>query len=333
MKKTLSKAILFCTLFFTINLILGYFLELPKERLIKDGKFFHYQMWQDFYLQPHNSLDLFFLGSSHTYRSFNPEIFDAALGSHSFNLGTSDQTPMTSYFVLKEILNTQKPKSVILEVYWLTLMKGDQFRNASYNYEYIRSPNVREEFYRDGFDWKGRMLLIFPSYRYRNNLNDVFRLATGKVPGFEDKGEYKVKGYVEASDTVRLKDLNKQNEFDGFLFKKQNIERKQILYIKKIVDLCRSRGISIVFITAPLPPVSLGKVTDYRNIHDYINQLALGLNVPYMDTNTDAPKGLFNNEDFMDEGHLNKTGVRKFDAYLLNPGTIDLFWHLSKIRK
>ena len=46
-------------------------------------------------------IDLAFIGGSITYKSFVPEIWDEALGLHSFNFGSSAQTPDASYYLLR----------------------------------------------------------------------------------------------------------------------------------------------------------------------------------------------------------------------------------------
>ena len=42
----------------------------------------------EYYAQA-DAVDTVFVGSSHSYRSFDPDTIDPILGSHSFNLGTS----------------------------------------------------------------------------------------------------------------------------------------------------------------------------------------------------------------------------------------------------
>ena len=46
----------------------------------------------EYYAQA-DAVDTVFVGSSHSYRSFDPDTIDPILGSHSFNLGTSQQQP------------------------------------------------------------------------------------------------------------------------------------------------------------------------------------------------------------------------------------------------
>ena len=58
-------------------------------------------------------IDVVFLGSSHAYRGFDPKNFSFS----SFNIGTTAQTPIQSYVLIKKHLKKMNPKLVIYEVY------------------------------------------------------------------------------------------------------------------------------------------------------------------------------------------------------------------------
>lgn len=66
--------------------------------------------WNEFYELPKNSLDMVFLGSSHSYCTFDPENFDSVLGTSSYQLGMPLQHMDSTYFTLLEVLNYQKLK-------------------------------------------------------------------------------------------------------------------------------------------------------------------------------------------------------------------------------
>jgi len=62
-----------------------------------------------------NSVDILFLGSSLAYRGFDPRIFEAN-GITSFNLGSSNQTPIQTKVLLYRYLRQINPKLIIYEV-------------------------------------------------------------------------------------------------------------------------------------------------------------------------------------------------------------------------
>lgn len=70
-----------------------------------------------YYKIPKNSIDLLFVGSSHSYCTFNTKLFDHYLKCNSLNLGTSSQSLSITYFGILEVLKRQTPKVIVIEVY------------------------------------------------------------------------------------------------------------------------------------------------------------------------------------------------------------------------
>ncbi len=67
-------------------------------------------------LEGHGPVDVLFLGSSHTYRGFDPRIWEQR-GYSSFNLGSSSQSPVQTELLVKEYLDQLRPKLAVYEVY------------------------------------------------------------------------------------------------------------------------------------------------------------------------------------------------------------------------
>lgn len=306
---------LFLAVFLVLNLAIGRFLEIPKNELIRTGKFDPKLRWEEFYSLTPNSVRLLFLGSSHAYRSFDPEPFDRASGrGPSFNMGSSAQTPITGYFVLREVLKTQRPQVLVFELYWNAFENREQFVNATYNFEYIRSPGVKADFLLRGYapaDW---VYFLAPPLRYRHNIEDTLRLLAGKK--LRDNGDrYAGSGYVENAGIADPKTLEKKNPFEGYRFEPSNLYGKQLAYLEKIARLCEEYGIRLVFVTAPLPETSCSQIENYRDIHNYFQKIADAWDVPYFDYNLIAEReGLFSPDDFKDADHLNRTGAAKITA-------------------
>lgn len=56
--------------------------------LVDDLHAYSRVMLNEYYAQA-DEVNTIFVGSSHCYRSFDPDLVDSTLGTHSFNLGTS----------------------------------------------------------------------------------------------------------------------------------------------------------------------------------------------------------------------------------------------------
>lgn len=79
-------------------------------------------------IRHYHNVDILFLGSSHCYRTFDTRFF-AAHGYTSFNLGSSNQTPIQTYVLLSRYLDSLNPKQVIFEVH-PDIMRNDGVESA-----------------------------------------------------------------------------------------------------------------------------------------------------------------------------------------------------------
>lgn len=71
----------------------------------------------------YKDIDILFLGSSHCYRTFDTRFYRQQ-GFSCFNLGSSNQTPMQTYVLLKQYLDSLNPKFIVFEVH-PDIMKND----------------------------------------------------------------------------------------------------------------------------------------------------------------------------------------------------------------
>ena len=78
-------------------------------------------------------IDVVFFGSSHCYCAANPDALWREYGYAAFNMTTSGQDKQSTYYLLKEILKTQSPKVVCVELWGLTFdrhaIQGNVYRN------------------------------------------------------------------------------------------------------------------------------------------------------------------------------------------------------------
>lgn len=85
------------------------------------------------YATEDNMMDVVFTGSSHTYCSISPALLWGETGIAAFNMTTSGQDKDSTYHYLLELLKTQSPKVVCVELYGLTFdqhgVEGNRHRN------------------------------------------------------------------------------------------------------------------------------------------------------------------------------------------------------------
>lgn len=79
-------------------------------------------------IRNYHDVDILFLGSSHCYRTFDTRYYNG-LGYSCFNLGSSNQTPMQTYVLLQEYLDSLNPGMVVMEVH-PDIMQNDGVESA-----------------------------------------------------------------------------------------------------------------------------------------------------------------------------------------------------------
>lgn len=88
---------------------------------------------EQLYATEDDMMDVVFMGSSHTYCSISPALLWGENGIAAFNMTTSGQDKDSTYHYLVELLKTQSPEVVCVELYGLTfdehVVEGNRHRN------------------------------------------------------------------------------------------------------------------------------------------------------------------------------------------------------------
>ena len=109
--------------------VLSLLLQLCNYLIASDNTYTRVMMHEMYETQ--EEIDMVFLGGSTTYRDFVPEIWDDALDIYSFNLGSSNQTPDSSYYLLKELFAEQKTKYCIYGLTYTLFMDLEAWDNPT----------------------------------------------------------------------------------------------------------------------------------------------------------------------------------------------------------
>ena len=297
--------------------------------LVDDVHSYSRVMLQELYADAGN-IDTLFLGSSHCYRSVDPAQVDAALGTHSFNAGSSQQLPDGSYYMLKEAAAQNPLKTVYLEMFYT-------------GYNESASANIPLACYllADHMDWRSpnryaylsemgglaayadlllpaRHGIASPSSMpalWKAKLTDGYTPDSYGYVTYPDSGEaYRGRGFVYTTGIPQ----------DGFATL-LNVDADAPLsdfgweYLNKITDFCAENGIRLVLFTAPLPSGYLYNTENYQSYVDALrNFCAAHDGLEYWDFSLYKLQSEINLkiEDFSDAHHLNGAGAEKFTAIL-----------------
>lgn len=281
--------------------------------------------WAEFYEIEPNTLDLIFIGSSHSYCSFDPEIIDGVLGTNSFNFGSPLQYADSSYYVLKEVLKYHKPEVVVFEIYWDMIDDEFELKQADTVISAIDNEEFEKDFVRNAFPLNELVKYLFKPVRYQQDVfnywnKELKEKAEEKISLIEEEkvtspgvSYHRSRGFIYSDIIIPESEFYETNQFVGFDGAKWEFDATQKSYIEKLVELSKDEGIEIIFVTAPIANVSMEYIENYQALHEKIANLANELNVPYRDYNVvNMEKNLFVNENFRDDAHLNYSGVEIF---------------------
>ncbi|MEO1408974.1 MAG: SGNH/GDSL hydrolase family protein [Bacteroidota bacterium] len=319
MRLFIQKVGIYSTLLLLLNLGLGYFLYTYERDLAGAGLFFPAARWADYYDQSGN-IDLLVLGSSHAYRSYDPDVLKRALPGNPavFNFGSSAQSPLTSYCLLREILRDHQPRLVVLDLYALVFSENNQLNNGRFNLTSMRYGEGQKAFFRDAFSWKEKLqFLLFPSYVYRINFEPKLKKLLGRKYLPKPKGTYRGEGFVFSPDTISVAQLQNYNQFDRFDLGQNALLEQHLEYLVDIKKYCDEREIPLVFFSAPVPEITKDKIDYYDTFSEIFAGYARELNVPFRDANRARFSGIRDAEHYCDDDHLNEAGARLYSQAIV----------------
>lgn len=297
----MKKIIVFITIiimFFIVLYITGRIVSLKYINEFPEGSFI-----SDYYFEE-NKHDVIFLGDCEAYTSFSPMKIYEEEGITSFVRGNSQQLIGQSYYVLKETLNYEIPKVVVLSIGGIRNTKQkeeynrlllDKMRLSKEKIDLIKYSMVEKE---------NLLSYIFPLLRYHSritdlNNDDIKYLFKDEVVSYS--------GFLINTKVRPLTALPSKKVLESYNFSDDNI-----YYLKKIVELCKNNNITLILVKAPtMFPYW------YDEYDNYITSFAKENNIDYYNLINNIDEiGLDFLYDTYDGGvHLNLTGAEKLSKY------------------
>ena len=278
-----------------------------------------------------------FLGSSHSYCTFDPDIFDKEFNISSYQMGMPLQHIDSTYFTLLEVLNYQKPKVCVMEVYWDMLDDEFDLKQAGMLFQVLKNKELEKKYIEDVFPLGEKIKYNVNIFKYqqdyfafknkelKDNIKEKFGVLDKVSEKQQGKEEYRSKGYTFCNYNMLPDEFNKTNQFRKFDGKNWVFEKAQKKYLQKIVDKCKENHIKLIFVTAPIANISMTYIKNYDIIHSAVEKFAEENDIPYLDYNIiNKEKHLLEHENFRDDAHLNHSGVEiisgNFSRYLKENG-------------
>ena len=259
--------------------------------------------WNGFYSLPHNSVDVVFLGNSHSLNGFQPKIVNDLLHINSYSIGVPGENVFITYYELREILKTQKPKMIVLESFTVNLT------------DLIIPPVIFH--FTDASLWNGNKLNVLNRFLNPNNWYTAFAVMHQSIDWNHpakaieknnslDLNPFVVKkidpdlGYSRAQGIIASDDYEKAfqvAEANSGYSLEENLD-----YLQRIVELCNKENIKLAFVT--IPPIKIyGETFKYYVPFD-AEQYASQHQMDYLKFDTSD----FSDLQFNDPGHVNDFG-------------------------
>lgn len=241
--------------------------------------------------------DIVFLGASRCQHHYVPEIIADSLGKSVYNAGFGSSDNIYSHFiVLNHILDRYSPRTVCLEVMPSDYnVQEDPFVFISlFAPLFGKSQGADSVFRQAGTYWKYKA-----SHLYRYNArasSNLWGLVLNRQKGNDN-------GYTP---------LDAPGRFPGTLDREEtdcSVDPQKIEYLHKFVDLCRQKGVKLVFVVSP-------RYTRADPSHyDVLKSFARENSIPFLDYHT---SGLYldHPEYFRDASHLWDRGARLYSSVI-----------------
>lgn len=236
--------------------------------------------------EPSNTLDYIAIGDSESFTSISPMELWKAYGYTGYNCGAKAQQIQDTYYQFEKVLQLQSPKVVLMET---NLLHRSQDRKQVINKIADHIAGRTFSLYENHNEWKN---LIFSrsgekDALNKNNVLKGWRYNTGVEP-------YKGGPYTNETQFI------------------QKIGPTQLLYMDKIVELCKERGIRLILYCVPSP------LNWNYSKHNAVADYAAENNLTFLDLNLMTDKLAVDwAQDTYDEGdHLNFFGAMKVTRYI-----------------
>ncbi len=250
---------------------------------------------------PRTAYDVVIIGSSHAYRGYDPHIFQEH-GHRAFNLGSTAQTPLNTYFLIRDLLDSSNAPLLILDAYEGMMASSglESISDLALNQAHIK-PVL-------GMAWALRDIRAINVVAY----GLVYQHLGTASPA----PDYKGLGFSSRTDSTATPAPPPKGP--------ASLSPQQRHYMAKIVELCREKGIRLVVAS------HYGRRNKRGTFHvplaTFVDSMLRGTDIPYLDYNSVA--GIGDHDWFCDANHLNYTGARIFTEQLVD--TLETLGYLPR---
>ena len=237
----------------------------------------------------------------------------------------------TSYYLLREAARYNDLKTVYLDMHYKFLFIDKKDRDlvqANIISDYMRlSPNKLEFLLAtsEADEYTNRFLPFRRNWQQLGEPSYIRSVLEKKrteeyrsyAPVAVDQEYYAGRGFVWSDAVLHAEEITWWDNFGDVPDDMDSDVTYTLEYIGRIVEFCREEEIRLVFVTAPSLDRYLQEIGPYDMAHQYIQELADGYGVPYLDFNLCRDEYLnLGEESYIDVDHLNGYGAETLTRLL-----------------
>ena len=249
------------------------------------------------YLADEVDADVVLFGASRCHYHYVPSILADSIGLSVYNGGiTASDCIYSHYFALNLILEHHTPKMICLELMAADYaVAANSFEAANFFAPYIGRSERGDSVFREAGNYRAYHLCHLYRYNARA-LSNIAGLFINRQQG-EDSGYLPLPCPKATSLQVNLEEHHTT----------EGVDELKLRYLRKFIELCRSRNIALVFMVSPAYSVA------DADLYDPLKEVAKKYEIPFLDYHT---QGLFleHPEYFKDKIHLWDKGVRLYTS-------------------
>lgn len=254
----------------------------------------------------YDSINVLFVGSSRCYRTFDTRYY-AQQGLTTFNLGSSNQTPVQTLALLQGYLDSLHPHCVVMEINPDVMCDEGVEGSIDAVSNLPASCPLTAMMLRSGNAYCLNTLMLAAEKHW---MRQDFAASDSLIPVDAEKTlffAYVPGGFVES--TPHYWQPARQPATTIVMLD------KQLKAVKQCQRLCCQYGIPILMVEVP---ISNAKYTSYCN-HKAFAQAMKDINPVFVDCNTlPTFTEMQDSVHFYDADHLNRTGAAFFNRHFLN---------------
>lgn len=308
---------LFSVCLLVLGIELSVWLLYPMNDIVRN--------WRSFYHLEKQSVDTLIIGSSHAYSSFDTEIFLEGTGEKSYILGSNSQNVVQSYYNVKEALNYQTPKRIILEAFSFDSNNNWRDENSENddkdwkkesNIDGMKFGLVKLEAVREQYRPKNWIYALFPLIRCHGNWKDVSQICSNYSFFKNDIDEFS--SFRPSQSVMGSETMQKYAQAEKDI-SRISISGANSIHFHKLAELCREKGIKLYVVMAPMYDVYIDSI-NYDSWLSELLALTESEHVDYLDCNLNYDRIGLTAQDFEDAyngyHHLNTSGAEKVTKFV-----------------